>query len=459
MRNRSIALGSALMMVSALSLSSVNAFAAVKHPAKRVVLTVATVNNSQMVQMEQLTRKVFEKQNPNIVVKFVTLPENELRPKVTEDVATNAGKFDVVTIGNYEAPIWARNGWISNIGSQLRRLPAGVRKAYDYADLIRPIMNSLSYHQSAYALPFYGESSMLMYNKTMFAAHHLKMPLHPTWAQVAKLAKTLNNPKQGVSGIVMRGLAGWGMNLAPLDTVINTFGGEWFNMRWKPQMTSPATERAVTFYVDLLRKYGEPSAATTGFQQATSLMAQGKAGMFYDATSLAGVLETPSTSKIAGHVGFAYAPTAATAHGSHWLWSWALAMVKDSRHKAAALKWMMWATSPHYLVLAGKTFGWENVPPGTRYSIYHNPQYLKAAPFAKVTLNSIDTATPLHPTLHPVPYTGVQFVEIPQFETAGQEVSQDVSAAIAGTMGVKQALQEANSQLAAQVTPKSVKGY
>ena len=51
---------------------------------------------------------------------------------------------------------------------------------------------------------------------------------------------------------------------------------------------------------------------------------------------------------------------------------------------------MTWATSPQYLKLAGKTSGWANVPPGTRYSIYHDSQYLKAAPFAPITLKSID---------------------------------------------------------------------
>src|SRR5436309_13310511 len=69
-------------------------------------LTVGTVNNSQMVQMEQLTKQVFEKDHPNIKVNFVTLPENDLRSKITQDVATNAGKFDIATVGSYETPIY-----------------------------------------------------------------------------------------------------------------------------------------------------------------------------------------------------------------------------------------------------------------------------------------------------------------------------------------------------------------
>jgi sorbitol/mannitol transport system substrate-binding protein len=421
-----------------------------------VTLTVGTVNNSQMVQMEQLTKQVFEKQYPNIKVNFVTLPENELRDKVTQDVATNAGKFDIATIGNYETPIWAKNGWIQDLAPYFSKMSSADKQSYNYNDLIKPIMSSLSYKGDPYALPFYGESSMMMYNKQMFAAHNLTMPLHPTWDQIAHFAQVLNDPAHGVAGILLRGEAGWGMNMAPLDTVINTFGGSWFNMQWQPQLTSPATEKAVTFYVNLLRSYGEPGPATSGWEECLSLMSQGKGAMYYDATSLAGVLETPSQSKIAGNVGFAYAPTEVTVNGSRWLWAWSLAMVNSSHNKDAAFKFMTWATSPQYLTLAGQTFGWANVPPGTRYSIYQNPNYQKAAPFAAITLDSINTATYDHPTLNPVPYVGIQFVQIPQFESVGQQVSENIAAAIAGQMSVSQALAKSDQELASQVNAQNV---
>ncbi|MFL5665836.1 MAG: ABC transporter substrate-binding protein, partial [Ktedonobacteraceae bacterium] len=128
-------------------------------------LTIATVNNSQMVQMEQLTKQVFEKDHPNIKVKFVTLPENDLRSKVTQDVATNAGKFDIATIGSYETPIWAHNGWIQDLSSYFDKMSATDKSNYNYDDLLKPVMSTLSYQGHPYALPFYGESSFLMYNK------------------------------------------------------------------------------------------------------------------------------------------------------------------------------------------------------------------------------------------------------------------------------------------------------
>ncbi|PYV90248.1 MAG: sugar ABC transporter substrate-binding protein, partial [Acidobacteria bacterium] len=377
-----------------------------------ITLTIATVNNSQMVQMEQLTKQVFEKEHATIKVNFVTLPENDLRSKVTQDVATKAGKFDIATIGSYETPIWAHNGWLQDLSPYLDKMSAQQKSSYNYDDLLKPIMSTLSYQKHPYSLPFYGESSMMMYNKELFAKHNLTMPEHPTWDQIAQFAKTLNDPANGVAGIAMRGQSGWGMNMALLDTIINTYGGRWFDMDWKPQLSSPAVQQAVTDYVTLLQKYGEPGASSAGWQECVSLMAQGKAAMFYDATSMAGVLETPSSSKIAGKVGYAYAPTKATENGSRWLWAWSLGLVKSSRNQDAAFQFLTWATSPGYLTLAGKTFGWAQVPPGTRASIYQNADYQKAAPFAKVTLDSINTATPDKPTLDSVPYHGVQYVGI-----------------------------------------------
>ncbi len=330
---------------------------------------------------------------------------------------------------------------------------------YNYDDLLKPVMSTLSFQGHPYALPFYGESSMLMYNKQIFAQHHLTMPLHPTWDQVAQFAKELNDPANGVTGFLMRGQSGWGMNMAPLDTIINTYGGRWFDLNWKPQLSTSAVQQAVAFYATLLQKYGEPGASTAGWQECLNLMTQGKGAMFYDATSFGGVLETPATSKIAGNVGYVYGPTAVTQNGSHWLWAWSLGLVNSSRNKDAAFQFLTWATSSQYLTLAGNTFGWANVPPGTRASIYQNSDYQKAAPFAQITLDSINTATPDQPTLDPVLYHGVQYVGIPQFESVGQQVSELMSAVVAGKMTVSQALQQSDQLLASQVNKDNTAGY
>jgi len=284
----------------------------------QTTLTIATVNNPQMVDMAHAVGD-FEKQS-GIRVRFETLPENTLRQKVTADVATGGGQFDVATVGTYEDPIWAKNKWIVDLQPRFDKLDSKAKADYDLADIIPNIRKGLSYNGALYAVPFYGESSMTFYNKKAFADAHLVMPEHPTWDQIAGFAKKLHAPAKNQYGICLRGLPGWGEMGAPLTTVINTFGGSWFDEKWQPQFTDAPTKSAIGFYVDLVKNYGEPGATSAGFTECETNFTQGKVAMWVDATSAAGVVSDPKSSKVASDVGFAFSPVKVTPLGSHWLW-------------------------------------------------------------------------------------------------------------------------------------------
>jgi sorbitol/mannitol transport system substrate-binding protein len=409
-------------------------------------LTIATVNNPDMIVMQSLTSKFTKKYGIN--VKYVTLPENTLRQKVTSDVATGGGQFDIATVGTYDVPIWAKNKWLVSLNPSFSKLSASASSTYDLKDVLPKVRLGLSYKNQLYALPFYGESSMTYYNKKLFAAAGLKMPLHPTWDQVATFAAKLNKPSANRYGICLRGLPGWGEFGAPLTTVVNTFGGEWFNMKWEPQLTSPAFENAANFYVNLVRKSGEPGATSSGFTECETAMAQGRTAMWVDATVAAGQLTDPTKSQVAKDIGFAYAPTKVTPLGSHWLWSWSLAVEASSKNKDAAFKFLTWATSRDYIKLVASKNGWASVPPGTRISTYKNPSYKKAAgAFESIVLNSMLTADPTHSTLHKVPYVGVQYVGIPEFQNIGTLVTQNLAGALAGSTTVSSALSTSQAQV------------
>jgi sorbitol/mannitol transport system substrate-binding protein len=415
-------------------------------------VTVAVVSNPLITgQMIPLTKSKFAKQYPGVKVKFATYTEGDLRAAIQRAISTHSYAFNVVMIGPYETPLYAKNGWLTNLSSQyIAKDPS-----YGASDLLPPIAKSLSYKGSLYAVPFYGESSMMFYRKDMFAKAGLTMPLHPTWAQIQTFAARLNQPGK-VSGICLRGLAGWGDNMAALDTVVNTFGGQWFNMQWKPQLTSPAFTQATNFYVNLVRKYGEPGASSDSFNQLLTLYGQGKCAMWYDATVAATSIQGsfPSVYK---NTAYAFAPHNLTP-SSGWLWTWALGIPQGAPNSGAAWKFVSWATSKQYDQLVAAKYGWGAVPPGTRTSLYNNPHYVaKAKPYASITLASINSVDPLHPTLHPVPYTGIQFVDIPQFESLGVQVAQQIAGAIAGTESVSQALTTSQAA-AAQYTPQQLSG-
>jgi sorbitol/mannitol transport system substrate-binding protein len=419
------------------------AIAGVSHAATELV--IATVNNGHMIEMQKLT-KFFEQANPDIKVKWVTLEEGVLRQRVTTDIATKGGQFDIMTIGMYETPIWGKKGWLQELKPDA---------AYDIDDLLPAMRQGLSVDGKLYAAPFYGESSMLMYRKDLADKAGVKLPERPTWDQIKDLAAKIHNPPN-VYGICLRGKPGWGDNMAFLTTLANTYGGQWFDMSWKPQLESKPWHDAVTFYVDLLKKYGPPGSASNSFNEILALYNEGKCGMWVDATIAASFISDPKQSKVADKVAFAQAPMAVTPKGANWLWAWALAIPAGSKNQEAAQKFIAWATSKDYINLVGKEAGWGSIPTGTRKSTYTNPDFLKAAKFAAAEKRAIDSANPNDSTLPKSPYVGVQFAAIPEFQAIGIAVGQQMSAALAGKETVDQALK--TSQTAADREMKKA-GY
>ncbi|GAA3539438.1 sugar ABC transporter substrate-binding protein [Amycolatopsis ultiminotia] len=410
-------------------------------------LVVAIVSNAQMKDAISLKGE-FEKNNPGVNLKFVSLPENEARAKITASTATQGGEFDVVMISNYEAPQWAANGWLENLEPHMKATPG-----YDENDFIPSIRDSLSYQKQMYAVPFYGESSFVAYRKDLFQKAGITMPAHPTWAQIAEYAAKLDDKQAGIAGICLRGKPGWGESLAPFSTVANTFGAQWFDKDWNAKLTSPEFTKAANFYVNLVREHGEVGASSAGFTECGTQYAQGSVAMWYDATSMTGTTEDPSTSHVVGKNGYAPAPVDKT-QASGWLYAWSLAIPKVAKDKDDAWKFMAWMTDKEYAKKVGEAYGWNRVPPGTRKSVYEIPQYKDAAKaYAQPTLDGIANASQQKTMVSPVPYPGIQFVGIPEFQDLGTRVSQQLSAAIAGQTSVADAL--AQSQKYAETVGKS----
>lgn len=393
-------------------------------------LNIVTVNNADMIAMQKLSPQ-WERATGN-KLNWVVLEENVLRQRITADIATKSGQFDVVTIGSYETPIWSKRGWLVEVDD--------LGDDYDYPDLIDTIKNSLSVEGKLFAVPFYGESSFTLYRKDLFEKAGLTMPEQPTYDEIAGFAGKLTNKAAATYGICLRGKPGWGENVAFLSMLVHTSGGAWFDAKWNPQLTSAPWKKAINFYVDLMRKYGPPGATSSGFNEIEALFATGHCAMWIDSTVGAARVFDPKESIVSSETGFARAPVGVVPNGAGWLWSWALAIPASSHKQQTAKSFIKWATSKEYVALAGKSDGWIAAPAGTRKSTYANPEYQKAAPFASIALKAMMSADPAHPAQDPVPYTGNQFVAIPEFQAIGTTVGQSIAAALAGQVNVDQAL-------------------
>jgi sorbitol/mannitol transport system substrate-binding protein len=429
--NKKLAAFGAMAAISALALSGCSA--STEDANAPVTLTLATVNNGQMKDMETLKGE-FEKANPGITVNFQVMEEGDLRSAVTADVANAAGQYDIVTIGAYEVPQWGANGWLTDLTPALTE-----DKAYDVEDILPPVRTALSVDGKQYAVPFYGESSILMYNKEILDKAGITVPNNPTWQQIADIAKKVNTADR--SGICMRGKPGWGDLFAPLTTVVQTFGGTWYDMNWDAKVNSPEFTQAVTFYKNLLDTAGEKDPVSYSFNECLTALKNAKTAMWVDASVAASMLEADD-SPVKGKMGYAHAPVVKTKE-SGWLWSWNLAIPANTQHKDAATKFVKWATSKEYHQLVGTTLGWTLVPPGARTSTYSIPEYKEAAKaFAPITLEVMSAVNPAQPGVNPQPWVGIQYVAIPEFQDVGNQVAQLVADALAGRKTIKEALDE-----------------
>ncbi|MGB1024218.1 MAG: ABC transporter substrate-binding protein [Paracoccaceae bacterium] len=397
-------------------------------------ITIATVNNGDMIRMQGYTDTFTEQTGIN--VEWVTLEENVLRQRVTTDITTNGGQFDIMTIGMYEAPIWGSNDWLVPLDD--------LSAEYDVADLLPAMSGGLSHDGTLYAAPFYGESSMVMYRTDLMEAAGLEMPEAPTWAFIREAAAAMTDRANEINGICLRGKAGWGEGGAFITAMSNSFGARWFDMDWNAQFDTQPWRDTLEFFVGMMNESGPAGYATNGFNENLSLFQQGKCGMWIDATVAASFVTNPNDSTVADHVGFALAPDNGLGKRSNWLWAWALAIPAGTQQADAAKQFIEWATSKEYIELVAANEGWANVPPGARTSLYENPNYADV-PFADMTLRSILSADPNDSTVEPSPYVGIQFAAIPEFAGIASEVSQEFSAVYAGQQSIDEALEKAQA--------------
>ena len=390
-------------------------------------LTIAIVNNGHMINMQSVAEAYTEE--TGVTLNWVSLEEGVLREQVTSDTATGGGQYDIINIGMQEAPIWGAAGWIE---------PLMFGDDYDVDDILPAMRNGLSAEGVLYAAPFYGESSMVMYRKDMADAAGVTIADNDSWDNITAAAAAMHDPDNGVYGACLRGKPGWGDNMAFVTTMVNSFGGAWFDADMRPVLDSDEWKAAINQYVDLLGTYGPPGSEGNSFNEILALYNEGKCGMWIDATIAASFLEVDG-------VAYAQSPNAGNPVGANWLWAWAMAVPTGTDNTEEAMAFIEWATSKAYIEAVGNhpDFGWGSVPTGTRTSTYANADFLAAAPFADAELAAINSAAPEATDIKP--YVGVQFAAIPEFPEVGTAVAQEIAAALSGAKSVDEALAAAQS--------------
>ncbi|WP_130858985.1 ABC transporter substrate-binding protein [Gracilibacillus phocaeensis] len=397
---------------------------------------VATVNNPDMVIMEELSSQFTEE--TGIEVEFTVLPEEELRQKVTQDINLGTDVYDVVTASNFNIPTWAEQGHVESLETYFDSMTEDEQAEYDRGDLIEPVLDSVTYNEELYGLPFYSESMMLFYRKDLFDDAGLEMPDEPTWDEVREFAVELHDPSNNMNGIVLRGLTGWGQNMVIMNPILNAFGARWYDEDWNAQFETPEMKAAFEFYKDILSEAGQPEPVTTGYTEALALMSGEEAAMWMDA-SVSGATFESEDSNVQDKIGYAKAPSDERGN-TGGIGGWALALTSSSENKENAFQFLTWVTSKAYIDLIAEEHGWEQVLPGTRESTYQNEEYLEAAPFAEATIDSMRNATYNEPAVDPVPYRGALYLQMPEYADLGTQISQELAAYLAGQKDIDETL-------------------
>jgi sorbitol/mannitol transport system substrate-binding protein len=402
----------------------------------KVMLTVGTVDNADMLILKRMSPR-FERLHPGIRLNWRVLDENTLRLRQHGDMAIGGHQYDVVTIGTYEVPQWARDGWIAPVGPLPPR--------YEVDDLVPSVRAALSYSEQLYALPLNAESVMTYYRKDLFERAGLVMPARPGFQALAELAQRLHRPLEGQYGICLRGKAGWGENMAVLTMLVHSFGGRWFDQQWRPELTSPAWQATLQWYLAALQRSGPPNPDRLGFNELQELFADGHCAIWVDSTVAAGVLFDGRRSRVADQLGYAAAPAGPDGAGGGWLWSWALAIPSTSLQRNAARQFIAWATSKDYIREVARRFGPIAVPPGARRSTHADRAYRASAPFSQFVLDAIESADSRRPGARETPEQGLQYVAIPEFPAIGNQVALEMAAALRGEQSADSALRRAQS--------------
>ena len=404
-------------------------------------ITVAVVNSPTMSEIIALSNDFFTAPT-GINVVFEQFDQQIFREDVTS--GHGARRYDVIVTSPFTAPQWGQNGWLINLSSL-----ATEDSDYNVGDIITSVGAANSFSGDLYALPFYAESSFIMFNQQIMNDNNIDFPDNPTWEDVAEIASIVHT--DDIAGICLRGRPAWDQLGASLTTVVNTFGGTWWetpsddDYLGEAQINQPDSgfRAAAEFYVDLARNYGPDDAANQNFNECLEQFQNGEVAIWYDSTVAASILEADD-SPVAGNVGYALAPTGDTHVPSGWLWTWGLAIPNNAPHFEAAWDYIRWATSAETARLIGENSpdGWAAAAPAARLSSYEIPEFLEANDrYADITLESITNADPNNPGTTTRPgLPGVQYVGIPEFENFGSRCARQFSDAIAGDISTDEAL-------------------
>lgn len=284
------------------------------------------------------------------------LAEDQLSQKLAIELASRSADLDAFMIRPLqEVKQFQKNGWLMDI-SELIADPSA-----EADDFIPSALEIFKNGAAYFGVPLITEREILYYRKDLLEEKGIAVPT--TMEELEAAAKTLNDPDNGVYGVVSRGLTA--AAVTQFSAYLRAFGGDFLDAEGNSAIGTPEAVQAFKFYGDLLRNYGPPGVESMHWQQCAALYAQGKVALYTDADSLFNNVVNAEDSVVVGKTGFAVVP----GNKPYNVTSWGLSVGAFTEKKGAAMEFLKWA--------AGKeatTTTQANGVPGARESVWNNPE-------------------------------------------------------------------------------------
>ncbi len=294
----------------------------------------------------------FEKKT-GIKVNMESYFEDQLTQKLTVEMTSGASTIDVfMTRPLQEGRLFSKNKWYEALNpyvSDGQKTPAD----WKWNDFQKSAVDATTLNGNLFAVPIVTEWETLFYRKDLFAQAGLQPP--KTLEELEAAAKKLNDPANGMYGIVSRGQRG--AAVTQFSSYLYGYGGD-FIKDGKCVLDTPEAIKAIQYYGKILHDYGPPGVTNMSWPQAQALMASGKVAMWTDASTLLPGLLDPQKSKVADKIGIAMFPAGSAGQHPYMVVPWAVAVSAQSKHKDAAWEFVKWLSSEDVMKkaqLAGNT--------------------------------------------------------------------------------------------------------
>lgn len=303
-------------------------------------VTINFMADSRSEYDKMLTRINEFQAATGITVNYTTLQENELRTKTALEVAADSTDIDVVMLDYMYLADYAKSGYLANISELMDK----VGTTFSTDDYIPSFIDACSVDGKLYGVPLYQDCNIMTLRGDLMEKYNLEIP--ETYDELMEVAKVISENEEGVAGIVMRGAAGAGMNEWTWPTFLSGFGGKYYDDTLTASLNTAEAQEALTYYVDILTKYGPKGAANYSYTEVQNDIMQGKAAIMIDSATLTIRCEDPAASTVAGKLVYAPVPTKTVdGKADTGFYSWLLTIPANSAKTEAAALFVEWLTS------------------------------------------------------------------------------------------------------------------